>query len=152
MELACGTYRVRKNMIDIYPTKSDDETVRLKLFDDEIEAITLFDPLTGESLRKLPRYTVFPKTHYATPRETILGAIEEIKVELKERLDWLREHDKLVEAQRLEQRTLFDLEMMVEVGYCSGIENYSRYLSGRTTCSTTAPECSISKSRGVAET
>jgi excinuclease ABC subunit B len=131
VELARGTYRVRGDVIDIYPAESDDEAVRLELFDDEIEAITLFDPLTGESLRKVPRYTVFPKTHYATPRETILGAIEEIKVELKERLTWLREHDKLVEAQRLEQRTLFDLEMMVEVGYCSGIENYSRYLSGR---------------------
>ena len=105
--------------------------MRVELFDDEIEAISLFDPLTGEVLRKVPRYTVYPKTHYVTPRETMLGAVEQIKVELKDRLTWLRENDKLVEAQRLEQRTLFDLEMMLEVGYCSGIENYSRYLSGR---------------------
>jgi excinuclease ABC subunit B len=131
IELARGTYRVRGDVIDIYPAESDDEAVRVELFDDEIEGISLFDPLTGEVLRKVPRYTVFPKTHYATPRETVLQAVEQIKVELKERLAWLREHDKLVEAQRLEQRTLFDLEMMVEVGYCSGIENYSRYLSGR---------------------
>ena len=131
IELHRGTYRVRGDVIDIYPAESDDEAVRVELFDDEIEAISLFDPLTGEVLRKVPRYTVFPKTHYATPRETILSAIEQIKLELKERLVWLRENDKLVEAQRLEQRTLFDLEMMLEVGYCSGIENYSRYLSGR---------------------
>jgi excinuclease ABC subunit B len=118
-------------VIDIYPAESDDEAVRLELFDDEIEAISLFDPLTGEVVRKVPRYTVFPKTHYATPRETIVAATEQIKVELMDRLTWLRENDKLVEAQRLEQRTIFDLEMMLEVGYCSGIENYSRYLSGR---------------------
>jgi len=133
IELHRGTYRVRGDVIDIYPAESDDEAVRVELFDDEIETISLFDPLTGEVMRKVPRYTVFPKTHYATPRETILDAVEQIKQELKERLDWLREHDKLVEAQRLEQRTLFDLEMMLEVGYCSGIENYSRYLSGRAT-------------------
>lgn len=131
VELHRGTYRVRGGVIDIYPAESDDEVVRVELFDDEIEAISLFDPLTGEVMCKVPRYTVFPKTHYATPRETILNAVEQIKQELKERLDWLREHNKLVEAQRLEQRTLFDLEMMLEVGYCSGIENYSRYLSGR---------------------
>ena len=131
VELQRGTYRVRGDVIDIHPAESDDEAVRVELFDDEIEALSLFDPLTGEVLRKVPRYTVFPKTHYATPRETILNAVEQIKVELKERLSWLREKDKLVEAQRLEQRTLFDLEMMLEVGYCSGIENYSRYLSGR---------------------
>ncbi len=131
IELSRGTYRVRGDVIDIYPAESDDEAVRVELFDDEIETISVFDPLTGESLRKVPRYTVFPKTHYATPRETILAAVEQIKVELKDRLTWLRENDKLVEAQRLEQRTLFDLEMMLEVGYCSGIENYSRYLSGR---------------------
>ena len=131
VELHRGTYRVRGDVIDIYPAESDDEAVRVELFDDEIEALSLFDPLTGEVLRKVPRYTVFPKTHYATPRETILAAIEQIKVELKDRLTWLRDNDKLVEAQRLEQRTIFDLEMMLEVGYCSGIENYSRYLSGR---------------------
>ena len=131
IELSRGTYRVRGDVIDIYPAESDDEAVRVELFDDEIEALLVFDPLTGEVLRKVPRYTVFPKTHYATPRETIRNAAEEIKVELKDRLTWLRENNKLVEAQRLEQRTLFDIEMMLEVGYCSGIENYSRYLSGR---------------------
>jgi excinuclease ABC subunit B len=131
IELARGTYRVRGDVIDIYPAESDDEALRVELFDEEIEALTLFDPLTGEQLRKVARYTVYPKTHYATPRETIVNAVEQIKVELKERLTWLRENNKLVEAQRLEQRTLFDMEMMLEVGYCSGIENYSRYLSGR---------------------
>ena len=131
LELARGSYRVRGDVIDIYPAESDDEALRVELFDDEIEALSLFDPLTGETKRRVPRYTVFPKTHYATPREVILNAIEQIKVELKDRLNWLRDHDKLVEAQRLEQRTIFDLEMMIEVGYCSGIENYSRYLSGR---------------------
>ena len=131
IELSRGTYRVRGDVIDIYPAESDDEALRVELFDEEIESLSLFDPLTGEPLRKVPRYTVFPKTHYATPRETILAAVEQIKVELKERLTWLRDNDKLVEAQRLEQRTLFDLEMMLEVGYCSGVENYSRYLSGR---------------------
>ncbi|TCT22712.1 excinuclease ABC subunit UvrB [Thiobaca trueperi] len=131
VELSRGTYRVRGDVIDIHPAESDEEAIRIELFDDEIESLSVFDPLTGEIRRKVPRYTVFPKTHYATPRETILKAVEEIKPELKARLAWLREHDKLVEAQRLEQRTLFDLEMMLEVGYCSGIENYSRYLSGR---------------------
>ncbi|NEX21859.1 excinuclease ABC subunit UvrB [Thiorhodococcus mannitoliphagus] len=131
IELHRGTYRVRGDVIDIYPAESDAEAVRIELFDDEIESLALFDPLTGEVLRKVPRYTVFPKTHYATPREIIVKAIDHIKVELKERLTWLRDNDKLVEAQRLEQRTLFDMEMMLEVGYCSGIENYSRYLSGR---------------------
>jgi excinuclease ABC subunit B len=131
IELSRGTYRVRGDVIDIYPAESDDEALRVELFDEEIESLSLFDPLTGEQLRKVPRYTVFPKTHYATPRETILAAVEQIKVELKDRLTWLRDNDKLVEAQRLEQRTLFDLEMMLEVGYCSGVENYSRYLSGR---------------------
>ncbi|UHD18318.1 excinuclease ABC subunit UvrB [Thiocapsa bogorovii] len=131
IELSRGTYRVRGDVIDIYPAESDDEALRVELFDEEIENLSLFDPLTGEQLRKVPRYTVFPKTHYATPRETILNAVEQIKVELKDRLTWLRDNDKLVEAQRLEQRTLFDLEMMLEVGYCSGVENYSRYLSGR---------------------
>jgi len=132
VELQRGTYRVRGDVIDIYPAEADAEAVRVELFDDEIETLSLFDPLTGEVMRKVPRYTVFPKTHYATPRETILNAVEQIKLELKERLDWLRENAKLVEAQRLEQRTLFDLEMMLEIGYCAGIENSSRYLSGRT--------------------
>ncbi|MCC7277230.1 MAG: excinuclease ABC subunit UvrB [Chromatiaceae bacterium] len=131
VELHRGTFRVRGDVIDIHPAESDEEALRVTLFDEEIESLAVFDPLTGEVLRKVARYTVFPKTHYATPRETVLAAVDQIKVELRERLTWLRAHDKLVEAQRLEQRTLFDLEMMVEVGYCSGVENYSRYLSGR---------------------
>ena len=131
IELARGTYRVRGELIDIYPAESDDEALRVELFDDEIENLSVFDPLTGEVLRKVPRYTVYPKTHYVTPREIILAAVEDIKVELKGRLEQLYEVQKLVEHQRLQQRTQFDLEMMVELGYCSGIENYSRYLSGR---------------------
>jgi len=131
VELHRGTYRVRGEIIDIYPAESDAEALRVELFDDEIEGLALFDPLTGEMLRKVPRYTVYPKTHYVTPRETILEAVEGIKVEFKERLEQLHEMNKLVEYQRLQQRTQFDLEMMVELGYCSGIENYSRYLSGR---------------------
>ena len=131
VELHRGTFRVRGDVIDIHPAESDEEALRVTLFDDEIESLAVFDPLTGEVLRKVARYTVYPKTHYATPREVVLAAVEQIKLELKDRLAWLRANDKLVEAQRLEQRTLFDLEMMVEVGYCSGVENYSRYLSGR---------------------
>jgi excinuclease ABC subunit B len=131
MALARGTYRVRGELIDVYPAESDDEAVRIELFDDEIESIAVFDPLTGEVLRKVPRYTVYPKTHYVTARETLLEAVDAIKIELKERLDQLYDLHKLVEHQRLQQRTQFDLEMMVELGYCSGIENYSRYLSGR---------------------
>ncbi|MDH5515846.1 MAG: excinuclease ABC subunit UvrB [Gammaproteobacteria bacterium] len=131
LDLARATYRVRGEVIDIFPAESDGEAVRVELFDDEIESLAWFDPLTGEVLRKVPRVTIYPKTHYATPREVILGAIDQIKVELKERLEQLHSTNKLVEAQRLEQRTLFDLEMMQELGYCSGIENYSRYLSGR---------------------
>jgi len=130
-ELHRGTYRVRGELIDIYPAESDDEALRVELFDDEVENLSLFDPLTGEVLRRVPRYTVYPKTHYVTPRETILAAIDGIKIELKERLEQLYESRKLVEHQRLQQRTQFDLEMMHELGYCSGIENYSRYLSGR---------------------
>lgn len=130
-ELHRATYRVRGEVIDIFPAESDGEAIRVELFDDEIENITAFDPLTGETLKKLPRFTIFPKSHYVTPRETILEAIDSIKVELKERLEQLYEVNKLVEAQRLQQRVQFDLEMMQELGYCSGIENYSRYLSGR---------------------
>ncbi len=126
-----GTFRVRGEVIDIYPAESDEEAVRIEMFDEEIENLSLFDPLTGEILRKVPRYSVYPKTHYVTPRETIVGAISAIKEEMRERVTELRAMDKLVEAQRLEQRTLFDIEMMNELGYCSGIENYSRYLSGR---------------------
>lgn len=131
MDFKRGTYRVRGDVIDIYPADSDEEAVRVELFDDEIDGISLFDPLTGEVRGKVPRMTIYPKSHYVTPRETILGAIDEIKAELADRLAWLRQHDRLVEAQRLEQRTLYDIEMMLELGYCNGIENYSRYLSGR---------------------
>ncbi|MFC2993303.1 MULTISPECIES: excinuclease ABC subunit UvrB [Halomonas] len=131
MDFKRGTYRVRGDVIDIFPADAEDEAVRVELFDDEIDTISLFDPLTGEVRGKMPRMTIYPKSHYVTPRETILGAIDAIKAELVERLDWLRKHDKLVEAQRLEQRTLYDIEMMLELGYCNGIENYSRYLSGR---------------------
>ncbi|MET0089614.1 MAG: excinuclease ABC subunit UvrB [Candidatus Thiodiazotropha sp.] len=126
-----ATFRVRGEVIDIYPAESDAEAVRVELFDDEIEQISVFDPLTGQVLRKVPRYSIFPKSHYVTPRETLLEAVEQIKVELKERLAQLESAHKLVEAQRLSQRTLFDIEMINELGYCSGIENYSRYLSGR---------------------
>ncbi|MDD3517540.1 MAG: excinuclease ABC subunit UvrB [Chromatiales bacterium] len=131
MELRRGTYRVRGEVIDIHPAESEREAVRIELFDDEVENLSYFDPLTGELIRRVARLTIYPKTHYVTPRETLLGAIDGIKEELRERLTELREANKLVEAQRLEQRTLFDIEMMMEVGYCSGIENYSRYLSGR---------------------
>ena len=126
-----GTYRVRGDVIDIFPAESEKEAVRVELFDDEVDNIATFDPLTGEVLNRLPRYTVFPKSHYVTPRERILGVIDDIKEELAERLKFLQAANKLVEAQRLEQRTRFDLEMIRELGYCSGIENYSRYLSGR---------------------
>ncbi|MFG6160487.1 excinuclease ABC subunit UvrB [Halomonas sp. 1390] len=131
MDFKRGTYRVRGDVIDIFPADAEDEAVRVELFDDEIDTISLFDPLTGEVRGKVPRMTIYPKSHYVTPRETILGAIDEIKAELSTRLDQLRKQDKLVEAQRLEQRTLYDIEMMLELGYCNGIENYSRYLSGR---------------------
>ncbi|HNP66186.1 MAG TPA: excinuclease ABC subunit UvrB [Woeseiaceae bacterium] len=131
MELSQGTYRVRGDVIDIFPAESDRNAVRVELFDDEIESLSYFDPLTGEVERRVARLTIFPKTHYVTPRERLLEACEQIKAELLPRLKYLRENDKLLEAQRLEQRTLFDLEMIRELGYCSGIENYSRYLSGR---------------------
>ena len=126
-----GTYRVRGDVIDVFPAESEKEAVRIELFDDEIDNIATFDPLTGEVLARVPRYTVFPKTHYVTPRERILAVLDEIREELAERLQLLKDANKLVEAQRLEQRTRFDLEMIKELGYCSGIENYSRYLSGR---------------------
>ena len=131
VDLSQGTYRVRGDVIDIFPAESDRDAVRVELFDDEIESLSYFDPLTGEVTRRVPRLTIFPKTHYVTPRERLLEACELIKVELKDRLDYLKKNEKLLEAQRLEQRTLFDLEMIKELGYCSGIENYSRYLSGR---------------------
>jgi excinuclease ABC subunit B len=126
-----ATYRVRGDVIDIYPADSDREAVRIELFDDEVENLSLFDPLTGEVLKRVPRISVYPKSHYVTPREMILNAIEQIKDELSERLEQLRSVHKLVEEQRLRERTRYDLEMMQELGYCNGIENYSRYLSGR---------------------
>lgn len=126
-----GTYRVRGEVIDVFPADSEDLAVRIELFDNEVEKLSIFDPLTGQVVQDTPRYTIFPKTHYVTPRDTLLRAIDEIEEELVERLDFLRNNDKLVEAQRLEQRTKYDLEMMREMGYCSGIENYSRQLSGR---------------------
>ncbi len=131
IDFSHGTYRVRGDVIDIFPAESDRDAVRIELFDDEIESLSYFDPLTGEVVRRVARLTIFPKTHYVTPRERLLEACELIKVELKDRLDYLRKNNKLLEAQRLEQRTLFDLEMIRELGYCSGIENYSRFLSGR---------------------
>jgi excinuclease ABC subunit B len=131
IEFHRGTYRVRGDVIDVYPAESDKDALRIELFGDEVEQIAWFDPLTGEVLRRVPRATIYPKTHYVTPRETLLAATEYIKEELRQRLKQLRDNNKLVEAQRLEQRTLYDIEMILELGYCSGIENYSRYLSGR---------------------
>ncbi len=131
VELRRGSYRVRGDVIDVHPADSEREAVRIELFDEEVENLSYFDPLTGEILRKVARLTIHPKTHYATPREVIVNAIDKIRDELKHRLEALRSQDKLVEAQRLEQRTRFDIEMMQELGYCSGIENYSRYLSNR---------------------
>lgn len=131
IELHRGNYRVRGDVVDIYPAESEREAIRVEMFDDEVESIAFFDPLTGEVSRRVPRATIYPKSHYVTPRETVVAAIDQIKDELRERLHQLRENSKLLEAQRLEQRTLFDLEMMQELGHCKGIENYSRYLSGR---------------------
>ncbi len=131
IELKRGTYRVRGDVIDIHPADSEREAVRIELFDNEVEQLSFFDPLTGEVLKRVQRVTVYPKTHYVTPRDTILAAVDQIKLELDERLARLKELDKLVELQRLEQRVNYDMEMMIELGYCSGIENYSRYLSGR---------------------
>ncbi len=131
VELHRACYRVRGDVIDIYPAESEKDAVRVVLFDDEIESISLFDPLTGVVVKSVPRITIYPKTHYVTPREQLLKAVDYIKEELRERLEQLRSANKLVEAQRLEQRTNFDTEMILELGYCTGIENYSRYLSGR---------------------
>ncbi len=130
-DLRRGTFRVHGEIIDVHPAESEREGIRIELFDDEIENLSYFDPLTGEVLRRVPRLTIYPKTHYVTPREILLNAIEQIKIELKEHLEELNRANRLVEAQRLEQRTRFDLEMIQEIGYCAGIENYSRYLSGR---------------------
>jgi excinuclease ABC subunit B len=131
MELRRGTYRVRGEIVDVFPAESETEALRIELFDGEVEKMALFDPLTGETIRKVQRYTVYPRTHYASTRESVLNAVETIKIELKDRLEYLYRENKLLEAQRLEQRTRFDLEMMAEVGYCQGIENYSRHLTRR---------------------
>ncbi len=131
LEFFRGQFRVRGDVIDVFPAESEEQALRIELFDDEVEQLYWFDPLTGEVLQRVARATIYPKTHYVTPRETILAAIERIKQELDLRLQELKEQNKLVEAQRLEQRTHYDLEMMAELGYCQGIENYSRYLSGR---------------------
>jgi excinuclease ABC subunit B len=129
-ELRRATYRVRGEVIDVFPAENEDEALRIELFDGEIENLSLFDPLTGEIRRRIPRYTIYPKSHYVTTRKTTLEAIETIKVELADRLKELHEGGRLLEAQRLQQRTQFDLEMMAEIGYCNGIENYSRHLTG----------------------
>jgi excinuclease ABC subunit B len=131
LDLQQGTYRVRGDVIDIFPAESDRDAVRVELFDDMVESLSYFDPLTGEVLRRVPRLTVYPSSHYVTPKERIHQAVDQIREELRGRLLDLHGASKLLEAQRLQQRTLFDLEMMNEVGYCAGIENYSRYLSGR---------------------
>jgi len=131
VELSRATYRVRGDIIDVHPAEADDEAVRIELFDDEVENISTFDPLTGELREKLPRYTIYAKSHYVTPRERILAMRSGIQDELRHRLEYLRANNKLLEAQRLEQRTVFDLEMIQEIGYCNGIENYSRWLTGR---------------------
>jgi len=132
IEFHRANYRVRGDVIDVFPAESEREAVRIELFDDEVEQLSFFDPLTGEVLRRVPRVTIYPKSHYVTPRQKVLDAVEHIKVELDERLKVLRDNHRLVEAQRLEERTRYDIEMMLELGYCNGIENYSRYLSGRT--------------------
>ncbi|WP_412754240.1 excinuclease ABC subunit UvrB [Legionella donaldsonii] len=133
VSLERGQFRVHGDVIDIFPADSEKEAIRIELFDEEVENISRFDPLTGEVLQRLPRVSIFPKTHYVTPRERILQTIDLVKEELQERLAEFTSQDKLLEAQRLQQRTAFDIEMMLELGYCSGIENYSRYLSGRKT-------------------
>ena len=131
LDLARGQFRVNGDVIDIFPADMEKNAVRVQLFDEEVESIAMFDPLTGEIIKRLPRITIFPKTHYVTPRARMLAAMDLIKPELETRLEALKAENKLVEMQRLEQRTRFDLEMMSELGYCSGIENYSRHLSGR---------------------
>jgi len=131
LDLTQGTYRVRGDVIDVFPAESSREAVRIELFDETIDSISIFDPLTGQVARKVPRFTIYPGTHYVTPRERVIGAVDQIRNDLRIRLGQLRDASKLLEAQRLEQRTMFDMEMMQEVGYCAGIENYSRYLSGR---------------------
>ncbi|WP_144372068.1 excinuclease ABC subunit UvrB [Vogesella urethralis] len=131
MDFARGTFRVRGDVIDVFPAESNDTALRISLFDDEVETLTLFDPLTGVTKQRVGRFTVFPSSHYVTPRDTVLRACEKIKTELADRVAWYLKEGKLVEAQRIEQRTRFDLEMLYEMGFCKGIENYSRHFSGR---------------------
>ncbi len=131
LEFLRGTYRIRGEILDVFPAESDQHAIRIELFDDEVDSIRWFDPLTGKLVRKVPRVTIYPKSHYVTPKDNLERAIGTIKEELKERLVFFREHDKLLEAQRIEQRTRYDLEMMQQLGYTNGIENYSRHLSGR---------------------
>jgi excinuclease ABC subunit B len=131
LEFIRGTYRIRGEILDIFPAESEKDAIRIELFDDEVESIRWFDPLTGKLVRKVPRVTIYPKSHYVTPRDNLERAVGTIKNELKSQLEFLKNHDKLVEAQRLEQRTRYDLEMIQQLGYCNGIENYSRHLSGR---------------------
>src|SRR5215471_16739137 len=131
LEFRRGSFRVRGDVLDVFPAENSEVALRVQLFDDDVEQLTLFDPLTGQILQRVPRYTVYPSSHYVTPRDTTLRAIEAIKVELAERIAFFQKEGKLVEAQRIEQRTRFDLEMLAELGFCKGIENYSRPLSGR---------------------
>src|SRR5438093_4104114 len=130
MDFSRGTFRVRGDVIDVFPAEHSELAIRIELFDDEVESLQLFDPLTGRIRQKIPRFTVYPSSHYVTPRDRVVSAIDTIKAELRERLDELVKDGKLVEAQRLEQRTRFDLEMLQEIGHCKGIENYTRHLSG----------------------
>src|SRR5690242_13877365 len=131
LEFRRGTFRVRGDVIDVFPAENSEVAIRINLFDDEVEQLTLFDPLTGQMLQRVSRYTVYPSSHYVTPRDTTLRAVEAIKAELRERIEFFQSQGKLLEAQRIEQRTRFDLEMLSELGFCKGIENYSRHLSGR---------------------
>ena len=131
LEFVRGTYRIRGEIMDIFPAESEQNAIRIELFDDEVDSIRWFDPLTGKMLRKVPRVTIYPKSHYVTPKDNLVRAIDTIRDELKDQLKFFREHDKLLEAQRIEQRTRYDLEMMQQLGYTNGIENYSRHLSGR---------------------
>ncbi|MBU1664655.1 MAG: DEAD/DEAH box helicase family protein, partial [Gammaproteobacteria bacterium] len=131
MEFKRGVFRVKGDVIDIFPAEHAETAVRVSLFDDEVESISLFDPLTGQVMHKAARFTVYPSSHYVTPRDVVLKAVDKIKLELAERLEFFNKNNKLVEAQRIEQRTRFDLELLAELGFCKGIENYSRHLSGR---------------------
>ena len=130
MEFRRGTFRVRGDTIDIFPSEHSETAVRIELFDDEVDEVSLFDPLTGHVIQKVPRFVVYPASNYVTPKDDVMRAIESIKEELRDRVEFFQKEGKVVEAQRLQQRTLFDLEMLQEVGFCKGIENYTRHLSG----------------------